>query len=376
MMSSVNSNRGYAEIHLGALEHNVRELKSRVQNRLMVVVKADAYGHGAVPCALAARSAGADWLGVAYVDEALELRNNNVSGPILAWLLHLEDNFEDALSESIDLSVSTLEQLEVINSVAGKLGVTASIHVEVDTGLSRSGVALDQLEGFYRAVERSSNCKLISIWSHLAASEDLDHQANARQKEHFQAAVQLADEMGISYEFIHLANSAATLLSPELHFGMVRCGIATYGVTPGGDVGDVKNHNLKPVMRVVSEVAQVRRLDAGDGVSYNHTWVASRPTTVALIPIGYADGIPRNAGNHSQVSYKGKHYPIVGTVCMDQFVVDFQDDVIQIGDLVEIFGTEIDAHTFNQAAGGIGYELVTRIGARLEKRYVDSHEHI
>lgn len=375
-MGSVKSNRGYAEIHLGALEHNVRELKSKVESRLMVVVKADAYGHGAVPCALAARSAGADWLGVAYIDEALELRNNNVSGPILAWLLHPEDNFEDALSESIEVSVSTLQQLARINQVAEKLDIVAAIHIEVDTGLSRSGVALDQLEDFYSAVKGSLNCKLISIWSHLAASEDLSHQANARQIENFRAAVQLADEMGVTYEFIHLANSAATLLSPELHFGMVRCGIATYGVTPGGDVGDVKSHNLKPVMRVVSEIAQVRRLEVGDGVSYNHTWVASRPTTVALIPIGYADGIPRNAGNHSQVSYKGKHYPIVGTVCMDQFVVDFQDDDIQVGDLVEIFGAEIDAHTFNKAAGGIGYELVTRIGARLEKRYVDSHEHI
>lgn len=375
-MSSVKSNRGYAEIHLGALEHNVRELKSRVENRLMVVVKADAYGHGAVPCALAARNAGADWLGVAYVDEALELRNNKVPGPILAWLLHPEDNFEDALSESIDLSVSTIEQLERINQIAEKIGVVASIHVEVDTGLSRSGVAFEHLEDFLLAIERASHCKLISIWSHLAASEDLSHKANSSQIENFQAAVRLADEMGISYEFIHLANSAATLLSPELHYGMVRCGIATYGVTPGGEVGDAKRHNLKPVMRVMSEVAQVRRIDVGDGVSYNHTWVASKPTTVALIPIGYADGIPRNAGNHSHISHKGKLYPIVGTVCMDQFVVDFQDDEIQIGELVEIFGTEVDAHTFNQAAGGIGYELVTRIGARLEKRYVDSNEHI
>lgn len=375
-MSSVRSDRGYAEIHLSAFEHNVRELKSRVKNRLMVVVKADAYGHGAVPCALAAQNAGADWLGVAFVEEALELRNNNVPGPILAWLLHPNDNFEDALSESIDLSVSTFEQLEPINQIAKKLGVEASIHVEVDTGLSRSGVAFEQLEDFYLAIQRSSHCKLISIWSHLAASEDLSHQANARQIEYFHASVQLADEMGISYEFIHLANSAATLLRPELHFGMVRCGIATYGVTPGGDVGEAKRHNLKPVMRVLSEVAQVRRIDRGDGISYNHTWVAPKPTTVALIPIGYADGIPRNAGNNSYITFNGKQYPIVGTVCMDQFVVDFQDDDIQIGDVVEIFGTYIDAHTFNQAAGGIGYELVTRIGARLEKRYVDSHEHI
>lgn len=375
-MSSVKSNRGYAEIHLGSLEHNVRELKSRVENRLMVVVKADAYGHGAVPCALAARNAGADWLGVAYVDEALELRNNKVPGPILAWLLHPEDNFEDALSESIDLSVSTLEQLERINQIAEKLGIIASIHVEVDTGLSRSGVALEHLEDFFLAIGRSSYCKLISIWTHLAASEDPSHQSNVRQIKDFHAAVHLADQMGIAYEFIHLANSAATLLSPELHFGMVRCGIATYGVTPGGEVGEVKRHNLKPVMKVVSEVAQVRRLDVGDGVSYNHTWVASKPTTVALIPIGYADGIPRNAGNRSHVTCNGKQYPIVGTVCMDQFVVDFQDDAVEIGDLVEIFGTAVDAHAFNQAAGGIGYELVTRIGARLEKRYVDSHEHI
>jgi len=375
-MSSVSSNRGYAEIHLGAFEHNVRELKSKVKTQLMIVVKADAYGHGAVPCALAARSAGADWLGVAYVDEALQLRHNKVAGPILAWLLHPEDNFEEALSESIDLSVSTLDQLHRINQVAQKLDVEASIHIEIDTGLSRSGIPLENLETWLTEVKNSSHCKLISLWSHLAASEDLSHRANEVQLQNFQAAIQLADEIGVSYEFVHVANSAATLLSPELHFGMVRCGIAAYGVTPGGDVGDIKGHNLRPVMRIVSEIAQVRRLETGDGVSYNHTWIASKPTNVGLIPVGYADGIPRSAGNKAQITYQGKQFPIVGTVCMDQFVVDFGDEDIRVGDEIEIFGSGIDAHTFNQTTGGIGYELVTRIGSRLEKRYVDSHEHL
>lgn len=375
-MNSVSGNRGFAEIHLGALEHNVQQLKSITSSQLMVVVKADAYGHGAVPVSLAARSAGADWLGVAYVDEALELRKNNVPGPILAWLLHHDDNFEEALSVDIDLSIATIEQLQRINQMAKKLNLVASIHLEIDTGLSRSGVALNDLESMYSEIRNAEHCKLVSIWSHLASSEDRAHIANQRQVKNFEIALQRADEMGISYDFVHIANSAATLLDSNLHFGMVRCGIATYGVTPGGDVGEIRHHNLKPVMRVLSEVAQVRRLQSGDGVSYNHTWVASKPTTVGLIPIGYADGIPRNAGNKSKVTFQGKQYPIVGTVCMDQFVVDFGDDEINVGDVVEIFGVAIDAHTFNQVAGGIGYELVTRIGQRLEKRYVDSHEPI
>ncbi|MEN9922913.1 MAG: alanine racemase [Actinomycetota bacterium] len=372
-MSVVRTNRAYAEIHLGALQHNVRELKSQVNSRLMIVVKADGYGHGAVPVALAAREAGADWLGVAYVDEALDLRNHKVGGPILAWLLSVDDNFEDAISENIDLSVATVEQLEVTNQVAEKLDVVASIHVEIDTGLSRSGVAMKCLSEFFEALQHMKNCKVISLWSHLAASEDLAHNANKLQIDTFNEAVKLADVMGISYEFVHLANSAATLLSPELHFGMVRCGIAAYGVTPGGDVGDIRAFNLEPVMRVVSEIAQVRRVEAGAGASYNHTWISDKPTTLGLVPLGYADGIPRNVGNKASITYNNKQYPIVGTVCMDQFIVDFGDDEIKIGDQVEIFGHSIDAHTFHQTAGGIGYELVTRIGARLEKRFMDTH---
>lgn len=371
-MATVRTARATARVNLAAIEHNIRVLKETSGVPVLAVVKADGYGHGAVPVALAAKSAGADWLGVAFLDEAFELRNNNVPGPILAWLLDESDNFSEAIDLDIDLSVSSIEMLRKISLVAKQSGVIAKVHVEVDTGLSRAGVAIADFENFFSNFSAFENVELISIWSHLACADEIKHPANEMQRKNYEHALAVASANGLVPKIRHLANSAASLAHPSLRYDMVRCGIATYGVAPGGDLDEAKAFNLKAAMTVVSHIAMVRNLKKGDGVSYSFKWVADKPTTVGLIPIGYADGVMRHISKTGSVTYKGKQFPIVGTVCMDQFVVDFGDTEIAVGEEVILFGDGgLSAHAWAKQVDAIGYELVTRLGSRIEREYVD-----
>jgi alanine racemase len=372
-MTVVNSSRATAQIDLGAVEHNIRTLKSIAGVPVMAVVKADGYGHGAVPVALAAKNAGAEWLGVCFIDEALELRSHGIPGPIVAWLLSDDDDYASALDQDIDLSVVSVAQMERIAELAQQRGIRARLHIEVDTGLNRAGASRDQWEKiFNRAVELSAHIEVISVWSHLAASDEPSHPANAKQHVRYESALALAQLLGLNVRIRHLANSAGALLHPDFRYDLVRCGIATYGITPGGDAGDIANFELQPVMTVKSKIAYVRQLEKGEGVSYSHKYVAEQATTVGLIPVGYADGIPRNATNAGHVTYKGARYPIVGTVCMDQFVVEFGATPVELGDEVTVFGAgAADAHEWALSAGTIGYELVTRLGSRISREYVD-----
>ena len=371
-MAIVKTPRATARVNLAAIEHNVGVLKAVTGVKLLAVVKADGYGHGAVPVALAAKSAGADWLGVAFLDEALELRNHNVPGPILAWLLHENDNFSEALDTDIDLSVSSINILEKINAQAAIRQIKARVHVEVDTGLSRAGVAIDGYNDFFESFKNFNNVELISIWSHLACADEPNHPANTLQKDNYELALSVAAKHGLIPQIRHLANSAGALVHPELRYDMVRSGIATYGVAPGGDLSDESKFGLKGAMTVVSQIAEVRKLKTGDSVSYSFKWSASKPTTVGLIPIGYADGVMRHISKTGCVSLKGIEYPIVGTVCMDQFVVDFKDAEVKIGDEIILFGEGgLSAHAWAQQVDAIGYELVTRLGNRIPREYVD-----
>lgn len=377
-MTVVRTVRAQAEIDLGAIEHNVRTICESVAVPVMTVVKADGYGHGAVPVALAALQAGASWLGVAFVDEALELRQSGVSGRILAWLLSADDNIAEALSLDIDVSVASVEMLSQVVQVGRDLNVTPRVHVEVDTGLARAGAAESEWSALFAAVQSHvgiGDIEFVSLWSHLACADEPEHLANTAQKHRFEQAIQTATAAGLRDFFKHIANSAGAIAHADLHYDLVRVGIATYGVTPGDELGDATELGLRPAMTVSAQVAHVRRLNTGDGVSYSHRWTASRPTTVGLIPIGYADGIPRSATNHGWVTYQGTEYPIVGTVCMDQFVVDFGDVEVPVGARVELFGTGVSsAHQWAKACGSIGYELVTRLGSRIERVYLDGHQ--
>lgn len=372
-MTVVRSSRARAVIDLGAIEHNISTLRGLAGVPVMAVVKADGYGHGAVPVALAAKNAGAEWLGVCFVDEAIELRQAGVPGPILAWLLAADDNLGEAIDQDIDLSISTREQLVRIAALAQARGMRARVHIELDTGLARAGVSRERWQQIFElAASMSNDIEVISIWSHLACADEPRHPANARQQDAYEEALQMAAAAGLDSVIRHLSNSAGTLAHPDLRYDLVRCGIATYGIAPGGDLEDSDAFGLKPAMTVTADIAYVRHLNPGDGVSYSHRWHATKPTNVGLIPLGYADGIPRAATNAGWVTYNGADFPIVGTVCMDQFVVDFGDTFVRTGETVTIFGGEgAAAHQWATAARTIGYELVTRLGERVERIYTD-----
>ena len=365
--TAVGSARARAEIDLAAYASNVHTLKQRIGDaKLMCVVKADAYGHGAIEIARAARQAGAEWLGVAFVDEALTLREAGDRGPLLAWLLDKDDDFVSAMQHGVDLSVSSLRELQWLRMAALEAGMPLRVHIEVDSGLSRGGAAPADWDAIFMAVQ---GVDVVSIWSHLACADEPGHPSIDAQKNEYERALALAAAHGVIPKLRHLANSAATLTRPDLQFDLVRVGMAAYGVSPMND--NAEQYGLQRVMTVKASVAHVREVSAGAGVSYGHRYVTDRATRLALLPLGYADGLPRAGTNVAEVAVGEQRYQVAGTVCMDQFVIDVGELDIAVGDEVIVFGQGgPSAEDWARACGTIGYEMTTRIGARLAKRFV------
>ena len=373
-------------VDLAAIRHNVRRLREVVAGPdapalMMTVVKADGYGHGMLPAARAAREAGADWLGVATIDEAVALREGGDTGPVLCWLGVPGEDYAAAIERVIDVTAYSLAELEEVESAARALGATARVQFKVDTGLSRGGCAFADwptLAGAARRAEETGHVRVTGVWSHFACSDDPAHPANDEQEAFFREALVIADDAGLRPEVRHLANSAAAILRPGARFDLVRCGIASYGLDPAPGQAGTADLGLVPAMTVRSRLAMVKRIPAGASVSYGHTWTAERDTTVALVPAGYGEGVPRAAGNRADVAVGGKRRPIRGVVCMDQFVDDLGDDTAAPGDDVVLFGTgaagDPTATDWAAAVGTINYEIVTRIGGRFTRRIVDSEE--
>lgn len=364
-----------ALVDLGAVSENVAVLAAAVAPALtMAVVKANAYGHGAVPVARAALAGGADWLGVADLDEAHELRDAGIDAPLLAWLHDPAAAFAPAVARGIDLGVSSLAQLRAIADAAASVDRIAAVHLKLDTGLSRSGVApalWGEATAFAAQLERTGRIRVRGIFSHLAnASAEED----ARQLEAFELGLEQAATAGLRAEVRHLASTAAALRLPAARFDLVRTGIGVYGVPPFGDGTTAADLGLRPAMTLRARVAAVRRVEAGAGVSYGHIWRADRPSNLALVPLGYADGVPRQASGRAEVWLAGARRPVVGRIAMDQFVVDLGGDHAEVGDEVVLFGDPglgvPSADDWGDAAGTIGYEIVTRIGSRVPRRYV------
>lgn len=370
--------RAWATIDLSAIEANVHRLADAARGaELLAVVKADGYGHGLVPVARATRRGGASWLGVALLEEAITLRDAGDDGPILAWLPTPGDRFDECIARSIDLGVSAPWMLTEISHAAAAVGRPARIHLKIDTGLGRSGSTAADWSALVRealAANRRGEVEIIGIWSHLAYADSPDHPTIARQVEEFEAAVATAARLGAEPQFRHLANSAATLRLPETHYDMVRPGIAIYGVSPGPEVGTESALGLRPAMTLSARLVLVKRLPGGHGVSYAHQYVTERETTVGLVPLGYADGIPRAASGSGPVFAGGRNRVVAGRVCMDQFVLDLGDDPAREGDEVILFGAgahgEPSATDWADASDTIAYEIVTRIGPRVPRQYV------
>ena len=375
-----------ATIDLDAIAHNVGVLRERAGSaEVMAVVKADAYGHGLVPSARAALAGGAAALGVAQPYEALALRAAGVEAPVLCWLTAPGTDLGPLVREGVEVAASARWTLDAVAAAAREQDRVAVVQLKADTGLGRNGAyALplrsgpdtdwSDLVAHAAALQAEGVLRVRGVFSHFAHADAPSHPTVRGQQETFARAVAVAEEAGLRLEVRHLSNSAATLTTPEAAWDMVRPGLAVYGLTPVPEVGSAQDFGLRPAMRVVARSVLVKRLPAGQGISYGHAYAPSRETTVLDVPIGYADGIPRHASGAGPVQVRGQRFSVSGRVCMDQFVVDVGDLDVDDGEEVVLFGPGDDgeptAQEWADAAGTISYEIVSRLGSRVPREHV------
>jgi alanine racemase len=359
-------------IDLDAYRTNLQALAACAPgSALMAVVKADAYGHGMAECAPAAREAGADWLGVATPDEALKLRALGDTGPVLCWLAAPGADFASAIAAGVEVTASSVEQLEEILAAAPS---RPRVQLKVDTGLSRNGAFGEQWSRLVEAAAQAQSAGRLEhtgTWSHFACADEPQHPANAAQEKAFADAASELEAAGLEPGLRHLSNSAATLTRPSAHLDLVRVGISSYGLSPASKMRFTTP--LRPVMTVRGRLAAVKRVPAGASVSYGHRYTTNHETTLGLVPVGYAEGLPRSASNRVYAAFAGQRVRVAGTICMDQVVVDLGDLPAERGDVVTLFGPGDDGEPTVQewadAADTITYEVVTRIGGRTERTY-------
>ena len=376
-------NRAEVLIDLGAIRENIKYLMAKSGKPALAVVKADGYGHGLLPVAKSALSAGASWLGVALLEEARALRQGGISAPIIAWLTPVTDDFASAINEDIDIAIPSLAHLEAITSAAKSLGKCARVHLEVDTGMSRGG-ALNEWSELVRSAKTyqdSGLIKVIGIWSHFARADEAGHEFNNKQLENFKSAVAEAKSVGITPEVVHLSNSAAAINDVDSHFDLLRLGIAIYGLSPDfSHMGSSEKLNLKPAMSIRARIHLVKDIPAGSQVGYGGSAITKVDTKLGVIAMGYSDGIPRSASSSAGVLVGNKRAPIIGRVSMDQFVVDLgRDSSAKAGDWAYIIGSNpsdsytsassYTADSWASASATINYEIVTRIAARVKRIY-------
>jgi alanine racemase len=368
-----------ARVDLSAIRDNVAVLRARAAGgaEVMAVVKADGYGHGLVPSARAALAGGATWLGTALLEEALALRAAGLTEPrVLAWLMGPGEAFGAAITADVDLSANATWAVEEIAEAARAVGAPARVHLKVDSGLSRAGATPGDWPDVVEAAAKAQAdglLRVVGVWSHLAYADSPAHETNDRQTRVFREALDVAANAGLRPEVRHLANSAAALTAPGQHFDLVRPGIAVYGLSPVPDVASSAQLGLRPAMTVTASLVLVKRVPRGSGVAYGHTYTTAAETTLGLVPLGYADGIPRAAGNVGPVWAAGRRRTIAGRVSMDQIVLDLGDDAARCGDEVVLFGPGTDgeptAQDWADATGTISYEIVARIGPRVPRVY-------
>jgi alanine racemase len=381
MNASAPFRRAEIAVDLGAIRANVERLRELVEHTpVMVVVKADGYGHGIVQAARAARAGGAAWLGVADRSEAMAVRRAGDTGPLLCWLGTPGQDVGELITADVDVAAYSDDELATIAASARTAGRTARVHLKVDTGLSRGGCPRDLWPGLVaRAAELEAEgvISVVGIYSHFACADEPEHPANDAQQTAFDHALKVAADGGLRPEIRHLANSAAGVLRPSARYDLVRFGIAAYGLSPAPLVVSAADLGITPAMTVSARAVLTKELAPGDGVSYGHTYVADRPQHVALVPLGYGDGIPVHASSKAEVLVHGRRGRILGRVCMDQVVVETPEPV-EAGEIVVLFGPgaqgEPTADEWASWCGTINYEIVTRIGGnaqRAERRWVE-----
>ncbi|MEE1620506.1 alanine racemase [Zafaria sp. J156] len=363
-----------ATIDLDAVRHNIqRAVQLAAPAQVMAVVKADAYGHGVLPIARSAVQAGAGWLGFAHVQEAIDVRKAGITTPALAWLHTIESPFAEAILNDVDLGVSGWE-LDHVAAAAREAAQPARVHLKIDTGLGRNGCPADRWEQLLDAANELQDAgllRVVGVFTHLAVADEPDRKETDEQLDVFRESIALAEDAGFDIEVRHAANTPATLSRPDAHFDLVRFGLGMYGLSPFADQSS-DDLGLRPAMRLSARIANAKRVPAGQGVSYGLTYRTQGPTTLALIPLGYGDGVPR-ASVGGPVLMGGSVYRSCGRIAMDQFVVDVGDvdpDEL-IGEEAVLFGPDgPSADEWAKAAGTINYEIVTRISTRVPRKYV------
>jgi alanine racemase len=363
-----------ASVELGAITANIGALRAHVAPAaVMAVVKADGYGHGAVQAARAALRGGADWLGVVHVAEALALRGAGIDAPLLCLMSIAEHAHADAIAANVDVSAGSADMVRRLAAAAAVAGRQARVHLKADTGLSRGGaVPADwpSLLATAREAQDAGRLTVVGLWSHFASADEPGNPSIEAQLAVFKESLAVAESAGITPQVRHIANTAAALDVPQARYDMVRIGGGSYGLAtlPGG-----APPWLRQAMTLRARLSLVKRVPAGTGVSYGHRYSTVRDSTLGLVPLGYADGIPRAAAGLPLVFARGRRWPIAGTVCMDQFVVDFGDEPVTEGDEVILFGPgdggEPTAQEWGEALGTISYEIVTGISARVRRSY-------
>ncbi|MCH0563341.1 MULTISPECIES: alanine racemase [unclassified Streptomyces] len=375
--------RARAEIDLAALRANVRALRARTPGAaFMAVVKADGYGHGALPCARAAVEAGATWVGAATPEEALAVRADPgvpADVRVMCWLWTPGGPWREAVDAGIDVSVSGMWALRELVAAARTASRPARVQLKADTGLGRNGCQPgDDWTALVAEALRAQAEGLLTVtglWSHFACADEPGHPSIAAQLSRFREMTAYAERQGARPEVRHIANSPAALTLPESHFDLVRPGIAMYGISPSPEIGAPADFGLRPAMTLSASLALVKHVPGGHGVSYGHHYVTPGPTTLGLVPLGYGDGVPRHASGAGPVLVEGKWRTVAGRIAMDQFVVDLGGDAPEPGARAVLFGPgdqgEPTAEDWAQAAGTIAYEIVTRIGARVPRVHRD-----
>jgi alanine racemase len=341
-------------IDLRALKENFKYIKIKAEVPVLAIVKADAYGHGLIPCAKAASEAGADYLGTALLEEAIAIREAGIKTPLLAWLNPPGLDFAKAVSLNIEIGVSSLAVFDEVNQIPG-----AKIHLKVETGMGRNGFSNEWPELLTRDLS-----KVVGVMMHFARADEPEQAQNQLQIANFDKLVAQLHEKGVK-PIRHISNTAATLSNQSAKYDMVRVGIAMYGLSPLG-----RDVNLKPIMKVRAKLVVVKELPVGHPIGYGATATTKAATKIGIVSMGYADGIPRNAGSSAGVTFKGQSAPLIGRVSMDQIAVDLgPDSIAQSGDWVTVIGENYDAYEWAKACGTIHYEITTRMAPRITRSY-------
>lgn len=355
--------RVYAEVDLGAIRHNLIKIKEHVGKKLLVVIKANAYGHGALKVAKATCDL-ADYFAVATIEEAIELREAGINNPILILGYVSPEYFSDLVNYDIEQTLFDYESAALLAKAGGKA------HIAIDTGMGRIGfVPNDESVDVIKKICALDGIKIEGIFTHFATADEKDKSFSNEQFEKFTSFVKKLEEAGIHIPLKHVANSATIVDMPDMGLDLVRCGIITYGLKPSGDVGDI---DIKSALKLKTHVVYVKKVPKGTTISYGRTYVTDSERVIATIPVGYADGYPRALSNKGRVSINGCYAPIVGRVCMDQFMVDVTDiPDVKVGDTVGLIDEMIPAEEIARLEGTINYETVCKISDRVPRVYIE-----